>query len=125
MEKRMQKEITIQDLVNKVKSDLFSVQSGTGNEVKKIYPLFFVDQVEIEIDFELTDDAEAGIKNSIPQIVEGSVSGGQASKQGNKMKIILSPILSKEELRELMKEDERMIEEIKKASLMALRKDES
>ena len=41
------------------------------------------------------------------------------------MKIILSPILSKEELRELMKEDERMIEEIKKASLMALRKDES
>lgn len=40
MEKRMQKEITIQDLVNKVKSDLFSVQSGTGNEVKKIYPLF-------------------------------------------------------------------------------------
>jgi hypothetical protein len=125
MEKRMQKEITIQDLVNKVKSDLFSVQSGTGNEVKKIYPLFFVDQVEIEIDFELTDDAEAGIKISIPQIVEGSVSGGQASKQGNKMKIILSPILSKEELRELMKEDERMIEEIKKASLMALRKDES
>lgn len=121
----MQKEITIQDLVNKVKSDLFSVQSGTGNEVKKIYPLFFVDQVEIEIDFELTDDAEAGIKISIPQIVEGSVSGGQASKQGNKMKIILSPILSKEELRELMKEDERMIEEIKKASLMALRKDES
>ena len=125
MEKRMQKEITIQDLVNKVKSDLFSVQSGTGNEVKKIYPLFFVDQVEIEIDFELTDDAEAGIKISIPQIVEGSVSGGQASKQGNKMKIILSPILSKEELRELMKADERMIEEIKKASLMALRKDES
>ena len=125
MEKRMQKEITTQDLVNKVKSDLFSVQSGTGNEVKKIYPLFFVDQVEIEIDFELTDDAEAGIKISIPQIVEGSVSGGQASKQGNKMKIILSPILSKEELRELMKEDERMIEEIKKASLMALRKDES
>lgn len=49
-----------------------------------------MDQVEIEIDFELTDDAEAGIKISIPQIVEGSVSGGQASKQGNKMKIILS-----------------------------------
>lgn len=125
MEKRMQKEITIQDLVDKVKSDLFSVQTGTGNEVKKIYPLFFVDQVEIEIDFELTNDAEAGIKISIPQIVEGSVSGGQVSKQGNKMKIILAPILSKEELRELMKEDERMIEEIKKASLMALRKDES
>ncbi len=117
----MSKEITIQELVDQVKTDLFSLHKGTEKEVKKIYPLFFVDQVEIEIEFEVTYDAEAGLKISIPQLLEGSLSGGRENKKGHKMKITLSPILTKEELRELMKDD-RMMKEIGEASLMALRK---
>lgn len=120
----MTKEITIQELVDQVKSELFSLQRGTENEVKKIYPLFFVDQVEIEIEFEVTNDAESGLKISIPQLLEGSVAGGQENKRGHKMRITLSPILTKEELRELMKDD-RIMKEIQEASLMALRKGES
>ena len=119
----MTKEITIQELVDQVKSDLFSLQKGTEKEVKKIYPLFFVDQVEIEIDFEVTYDAEAGLKISIPQLLEGLATGGQENKRGHKMKIVLSPILSKEEMRGLIKDD-RLIKEIEEASLMALRKGE-
>ena len=120
----MSKEITIQDLVDKVKSELFLLQKGTNKEVKKTYPLFFVDQVELEIGFEVIKDAQAGLKIVIPQILEGSFTGGQENKKAHKMKITLLPIISKEELRELMKDD-RMIEEIKEASLLALRKSDS
>lgn len=120
----MAKEITIQDLVDKVKSELFYLQKGTEREIKKIYPLFFVDQVELEIGFEVTKDAQSGFKIIIPQLIEGSLTGGQENKTANKMKITLSPILSREELRELIK-DERLMNEIKEASLMALRKGDS
>jgi hypothetical protein len=118
----MTAEITLQDLIEKVKSDLFSPYQGTGQEGKEVYPLFLVDQVELEFDVSLDYDAEAGLKITLPGVVEGSVTGGQGRGTGHKMKLKLSPILSHDEMRELIDQDERLMDSIKTASLMALRK---
>ena len=74
----MTQEITLQMLIDKVKDDLFSPLAGTAHAGKKVYPLFFVDQVELEIGVDLSYDAQAGLKISIPAVFEGSASGGQA-----------------------------------------------
>ena len=118
----MTTEITLQDLIEKVKSDLFSPYQGTGQEGKEVYPLFLVDEVELELDVSLSYDAEAGLKITLPGVVEGSVTGGQGKGAGHKMKMKLSPILSHAEMRELIEQDERMMDGIRTASLMALRK---
>ena len=118
----MSKEITFQELIDKIKKDLFYPYTGTDKEGKVIYPVFFVDNVELEITIELTYDAESGIKILIPQIMEGEIKGGQGKAKSHKMKINLSPILSRAERRELLEEDERLMQGIREASSLALRK---
>ncbi len=118
----MAHEITLQDLIEKVKADLFSPYQGTPIENKSVYPIFFVDQVELEVKVDLNYEAGAGVKISIPQILEGSVTGGQEKSSGHTMKIVLKPILSHEELRSLINNDERLMKGIAQASLAAFRK---
>jgi hypothetical protein len=120
--KLMTKELTLQELINEVKRDLFSPYAGTDKQGKIAYPLFFVDRVELDLEVELTYDAEAGLKITIPQVVEGTVTGGQGKTKTHTVKVSLSPILSREEQRALLEQDERMMTGIRSASTMALRK---
>jgi hypothetical protein len=91
------KEITLQDLINQVRDELLT--SPTDVQVDKDYPLFLVDQVELEVVVDFSYDAKAGIKISVPQILEGSVEGGQGKVSGHTMKLTLKPILTYEERR--------------------------
>ena len=116
----MTKDITLQDLIDKVKADLFSPFAGSGNEGKIVYPIFFVDEVELELHVDISYDVNAGIKVTIPQLVEASIGAGHETGAGHKMTIKLSPILSREEM--LMLIDERTMKGVKEASAMALRK---
>ena len=118
----MAQEINLQDLIEKIKADLFSPYQDTSLGSKSIYPVFFVDQVEVEIRVELTYEDGAGIKISIPQILEGSATGGRGTTNGHTMKIVLKPILSHEELRSLINNDEHLMKGIKEASIAAFRK---
>ena len=114
--------ITLQDLIEKVKSDLFLPYQGTGQGGKLVYPIFLVDEIELEIEVSVTYDAEAGLKITLPSVVEGSVSAGQEKGTGHRIRLKLSPILSRDEMRELIEQDERLRDSIRTASLLALRK---
>lgn len=116
----MKTEITLQDLIDKVKADLFSPYTDTGKESKIVYPIFFVDEVELELHVDISYDIDAGIKVTIPQFIEASVGAGHETGAGHKITLRLSPILSREEM--LMLIDERTMKGIKDASAMALRK---
>lgn len=118
----MAQEITLQTLIDKVKDDLFSPVAGTVKEGKKVYPIFFVNQVELEIGVDLSYDAEAGLKISIPQTFEGSIKGGQGKTAAHKMKISLSPILTQDEMREIINKDERLKKGVEQATMLSLRK---
>jgi len=118
----MAHEITFQELIDKVKDDLFSPYQGTTEKGKVAYPVFFVDRVELEITVDLSYDAEAGVKVSIPQLIEGSLAGEQGKATGHRMKITLVPILTSDQMRNLLKRDSRLMKGVEEAHLMAMRK---
>jgi hypothetical protein len=122
MEAIMSEVITLQALIEKVKSDLFSSYVNSQQSGKLIYPIFFVDQVELEVQVSLQHDTEAGIKITIPQVVEGSLGAFQGKGSYHTLKIKLSPILSREELRGLIDQDDRLLAGIRQATQLALRK---
>lgn len=96
-------EITLQTLIDKVKEDLFAPYEGTELATGKHFPIFFVEQVELEIAVNFALGGEGGIKVSIiPEIleVEGKAGGEKAS--GHTMKITLTNLFTREELRAML-----------------------
>jgi len=118
----MSQSISLQGLIEKVKSDLFSSVTGMSAESKIAYPIFLVEQVELELQVEFTYDANSEIKISVPQIIEGGVGAGKSTTSGHTMKITLKPIITFDEMRQKLKQDERMWNGIEDASAIALRK---
>lgn len=116
----MADEIDLNDLIDKLKSDLFAPYAGTAHAGKQVYPIFFVDGVEVELAVNISYETTGGIKISVPQVVELSGGGGVENGRAHTMKIKLSPILTREELRAGL--DERTLKGIHDASQLALRR---
>lgn len=119
-EVQSKREITLQDLIKQVKDELLT--SPMDAQVDKDYPLFLVDQVELEIAVDFSYDAKAGIKIAIPQILEGSVEGGQGKVSGHTMKITLKPVLTYEERRRELQKYPKLWERIVDIQRRALTK---
>jgi hypothetical protein len=118
----MATEITLNALVEKVKTDLFLPYADTKQEGKIAYPIFFVEEVELELAVNIMSDVNAGIKVTIPQLIEGSLGADEKASSGHTLKLKLTPILTRQELRNLMDEDERLMKGVQEASLLALRR---
>jgi hypothetical protein len=108
-------EITLQDLIEKVRNDLITSNIGRG------YPLFFIDEIELEIAVSISAEVSGGLSIKVLEI--GPEIGSKLSSQNSHtITIKLSPILTKDEQRMLINEDPRLLAGIKKASQAALRK---
>lgn len=118
----MSEELTLQALIDKVKSDLFSPYAGTEKEGKVVYPVFLVDGVELELAVNIQYSVKGGIKVTIPQLVEGSLGAGHEAGQTHTVRIKLSPVLTRDELRGQMQADERLWRGVMEASSMVLRR---
>jgi len=108
-------EITLQELIDKVKDDLITSKTPSG------YPIFFIDQVELEVMVNITSEAAGGLSVKILDI-GGELGGKLGSESSHKIKITLTPILSREEQRTLIDEDSRLFAGVKKATQAILRK---
>jgi hypothetical protein len=115
-------ELTLQTLIDKVKTDLFSPYEGTEKEGKVVYPVFLVDEVELKLAVNISYSVESGIEVTIAQVVGASVGAGHEVGQAHTMKIKLSPILDRNEMRDQMKADERLWKGVIEASAMAVRR---
>ncbi len=118
----MAKEITLQDLIEKVKRDLFSSYEGKDKEGKMAHPIFFVNNVELEVTVTFSYDTKTGLKGAIPRLGAGSIGAGHDKSAQHKMKISLSPILTQDEMRKMAKKDEELWEGIEEATTASLRK---
>ena len=116
----MTAEIDLNDLIDKLKSDLFAPYAHTTQAGKQVYPIFFVDGVEVELAVNIKYEAGVGLKISVPQVAELSGSGGAERGRSHTMKIKFSPILTRDELRAGL--DERTLKGIREAGQMALRR---
>ena len=96
-------EITFQELIDQVKKDLFASYQGTELEGLDACPMFFVEQLELELDVSFSLSGEGGLKvGVIPQILEVEGSGGRGKTTGHTMKITLKNLFTREELREMI-----------------------
>lgn len=116
----MAENIDLNDLIEELKTDLFAPYAGTEHAGKQVYPIFFVDGIEVELVVNISYETTGGIKISVPQMAELSVGGGVENGRTHTMKIKLSPILTREELHAGL--DERTLKGIHDASQLALRR---
>lgn len=112
----MPQDISLQTLIEKVKDELLAPTGGPG------YPIFLVDKIELELQVIVTYEVEAGLKVSVLQLGGAEVGGSGTDERGHTIKVTLSPILSREEQRKLLEEDQRMWDGVRRATQAALRK---
>jgi hypothetical protein len=87
--------IGLADLIEQVKQDLQSSALDRASEV----PLFGVDSVELELQVTVKNEGKAGIKLYVVEL-----GGGGSRDDVQKVKVSLSPLLSKEQLLSLYKQ---------------------
>jgi hypothetical protein len=107
----MAQDISLQALIEEVKDELLAPTGGPG------YPVFFVDNVELEVAVTVRADGRGGLNVSVLEL-----GGGVSREQGHTVKVTLSPILSRDEQRALLDEDEHMLDGVRRATQAALRK---
>lgn len=112
----MSRDISLQALIEKVKDELLAPTGGPD------YPVFFVDQVELELQVAVSYEASGGLSISVLSLGELEAGGGTSREKGHTIKVTLSPILSREEQRQLIQEDQRMLNGVRRATQAALRK---
>ena len=116
----MKPEITLQQLINLIKSDLFAPYDGkTDSEMDS--PIFFVDGAELEVGFNVSYDDKAGLKIAILPIISSSIDSSKKLEYAHRIKIKLSPILDREELREIIEKDHKLMAKVKKSFEIALK----
>jgi hypothetical protein len=117
----MADELSLQTLIDNVKQDLFEPFAGSDIGGKAGYPVFFIDEVNLEISVDIQYSITGGIKVIVPQIVESSLGTGHDAGTGHKVQIKLTPILDRVERRQLL-EERGVMDGVKTATLATVRK---
>lgn len=109
-------EISIKDLISKLRDELF-------NSVDDEKPsILFVDKVELELHVDLSLDGSGSVKIKAFNLLEAGLAGSEKKVAGHKIKLTLSPLISKEEHVELLKKDVNAFKRILEGGKNALHK---
>ena len=112
----METEITLQNLITKVKKDLLAPSSSPE------YPVFFVEKVELELQVNIIAQMNGEIGISILQFGKAGTQSSLSQEKNHTIKLTLLPILTREEQRALIEKDNRMMDGIQRSTQAALRK---
>jgi hypothetical protein len=88
----MSTEIGLAEFIQQVKKELLTTYSGNENDT----PLLSVDSVELELQVTVKTEGKGGVKINV--LLGGEISGGVSRDDVQKVKVQLSPLLSKEQL---------------------------
>lgn len=102
--------ITLRELVTQVREELLAPPDPEATEA--LYPFLFVEEVELELAVGVKSAVEGSGKVSI-RIIELGGGGKHADEETHRIKIKLTPLLTKEELRQLLQEDKALWDKVK------------
>ena len=88
----MSSEIGLAKFIQQVKKELLDTYSAKEND----RPLLSVDSVELELQVTVKTEGKGGVKINV--LLGGELSGGVSRDDVHKVKVQLSPLLSKEQL---------------------------
>lgn len=93
-------EITLSELIDQVREELLAPRQGT----QATYPFLFVDEVELELGVSVSKKADGSGKVNIAVLeIGGGV--GKTDQQTHRIKVKMTPLLTKEEVREKLKQN--------------------
>lgn len=90
----MSSEIGLAELIQQVKQELLTTYPNSKNDT----PIFSVDSVELELQVTVKKDGKGGVKVNVLSFGGGELSGGVSRDDVQKVKVKLSPLLTKEQI---------------------------
>ncbi len=90
----MSSEIGLAELIQQVKQELLTTYPNSENST----PILSIDSVELELQVTVKREGKGGVKINVLQFGGGELSGGASRDDVQKVKVKLSPLLSKEQI---------------------------
>lgn len=90
----MSKEIGLAELIQQVKQELLTTYPQSENDT----PILGIDSVELELQVTVKREGKGGVKINVLQFGGGELSAGASRDDIQKVKVKLSPLLSKEQI---------------------------
>lgn len=110
----MTQEISLQRLINEVKKELLAPSNSPD------YPILVVEKVELELAVAVSQGLGGEIGISVLETLSGKIQGDSTHQQSHTIRLTLTPILSREEIKALLDKDTRIRERIAQVSKTAL-----
>jgi hypothetical protein len=114
----MSQDVSLSQLIEQLRRDLLSPSKDRG------YPIFKVDQIELELGVNISKSLSGELSISVLQTIAGKGQKTNLEENLHKMKVILKPILSPEDLTSKIENDDRLMKGIREQSHRALLKEE-
>jgi len=112
--------ITLRELIEQVRAELLAPPEGEGTEA--LIPFLFVDEVELEVTVTVSSTVEGAGKVKI-MVVELGGGGERTREQAHQVKVKMSPLLTKEEVRAQLQEDPNLWARVQHLNLTGTTKD--
>ncbi len=112
--------ITLRKLIDQVRDELLSAPQEPTPEA--LYPFLFVEEVELELNVAITAGGKGGGKVSI-QIVELGGETAYSREQTHRIKVKMTPLLTKDEVRAQLQQDKGVWDRIQHLALVAATKE--
>lgn len=110
----MTQEISLQKLIDQVKKELLAPSKSPD------YPLLFIDKVELELAVAITQGRGGEIGISVLETLSGKVQSDSSQRYSHTVRLTLTPILSREEIRVLLDRDDRIRKRISEIGPLVL-----
>ena len=112
--------IALNELIDQVREDLLSPRRASTSEA--MYPFLFVEEIELEVSITVSSAVEGRGTVNI-QVVELGSGIEKGNEEMHRVKIKMTPLLTKDEVRETLKKDSRLWGKIESVALNATTKD--
>ncbi|OQY34270.1 MAG: hypothetical protein B6243_05700 [Anaerolineaceae bacterium 4572_5.2] len=113
--------ITLSQLIDEVREELLTPRRAHTKEA--MYPFLFVEEIELEVGVTVSSAVEGSGGIDI-QVVELGASVEKTNEQAHRIKIKMTPLLSKEEVRTKLKNDKRTWQKMEDAIIPAVTKED-
>ncbi len=108
--------ITLNQLIDQVRHELLSPRQAKTPEA--MYPFLFVEEIELEVGVTVASEVEGKAGINI-QVVELGSGLAKSAEEMHRVKIKLTPLLSKEEVRDKLKQNQRTWAKIEQGVISA------
>ena len=98
----MSESIELAEFIEQVKAELLA--SPTDQKKAKTAPFLFVESVELELQVTVKKEGKAGIKVDVLSVGGAEAGGGIGQDKIQKVKVKLSPLYDKEEIKQYYKD---------------------